>query len=104
MLLDDYQEAAKATALYPEQHKLVYSVMGLAGEAGELCNKLKKHLRGDAPLDKAALADELGDALWYVAAVATDLGVSLAGVASQNIVKLAARRAAGTLQGSGDAR
>jgi NTP pyrophosphatase (non-canonical NTP hydrolase) len=82
----------------------VYSALGLAGEAGELCNKLKKHLRGDGPLDRAALVDELGDVLWYVAAFATDLGVPLAGVASQNIVKLAARKAASTLRGAGDAR
>jgi NTP pyrophosphatase (non-canonical NTP hydrolase) len=74
MQLDDYQAAARRTAIYDDRFRVVYPALGLASEAGEVCGKVKKVLRdraGDfamAPL--AALDDELGVVLWYVAMLA----------------------------------
>lgn len=105
--LVSYQNQATETAVYPDKGQLTlgavsYAVLGLVGESGELANKLKKALRnGDTflSLDKRAeLMDELGDVLWYVAALATELGYSLEDVALANIQKLAKRKAEGTLK------
>lgn len=107
MTFNDYQEAAVATAVYPKDKVPSYATLGLVGEAGELANKVKKLLRGDYVLDekvKGDLVSELGDVLWYAAALATDLGVSLSDVAYFNIEKLAARKAANTIKGTGDNR
>ncbi|BDG16480.1 MULTISPECIES: nucleoside triphosphate pyrophosphohydrolase family protein [Thermus] len=108
MTLDAYQEEAKKTALYPEAYRLLYPTLGLAGEAGELANKVKKVLRDHGgtltPETREALLQELGDVLWYVAQVATDLGVSLEAVAQANLEKLRSRQARGKLSGSGDNR
>jgi NTP pyrophosphatase (non-canonical NTP hydrolase) len=94
--------------VYPPKIGLAYAALGLAGEAGEVANKVKKVYRdADGVLsDEArdALSDELGDVLWYVAAVATELGLSLNAVAEANLDKLARRQRLGRLQGSGDAR
>lgn len=82
--------------------------MGLAGEAGEVANKVKKVFRDDAgvvsPARLASIKDELGDVLWYVAAVASDLGVTLGDVAVGNLDKLLDRTARNTFAGSGDNR
>lgn len=101
---DDYQEAASKTAIYPAEVKVMYPTLGLAGEVGELCNKIKKHYRDGTPLDREDLAKELGDVVWYIAALASDLGVSLGYVATQNLKKLADRQNRGVLGGSGDER
>jgi NTP pyrophosphatase (non-canonical NTP hydrolase) len=104
----DYQEAAKTTAAYPPEIGLAYVTLGLAGEAGEIANKVKKVYRDkDGKLDGAtasALVGELGDVLWYCAALATELGVPLEDVASYNITKLAVRAEHGTIHGDGDNR
>lgn len=109
--LNEYQEQSQRTAFYPDQGGvggLLYATLGLTGEAGEVANKVKKVLRdqeGHLSSEQAtALADELGDVLWYVAAVADELGFSLAGVAGRNLYKLDKRRRSGTLGGSGDSR
>ncbi|GGM94053.1 hypothetical protein GCM10007092_04190 [Thermus composti] len=108
MTLDAYQKEAQKTALYPEAYRLLYPTLGLVGEAGELANKVKKILRdhgGTLPEEtREALILELGDVLWYVAQVATDLGVSLEAVAERNLKKLRSRKERGTLGGSGDHR
>lgn len=103
MTFNDYQAAAKKTAIYPEQHRVIYPALGLAGEAGEVAEKVKKWIR-DGNLDPDAVKKELGDVLWYVAAVASDLGLTLDEVASANVQKLESRAARGTLGGSGDNR
>jgi len=103
MNLWDYQGAAAKTAVYPENYKIIYPALGLAGEAGELCNKVKKIIR-DNHYDRMALVDELGDCLWYVAAIASDLNVSLNEVARHNLAKLKSRALRDTLRGEGDAR
>lgn len=88
--------------------RLSYVSLGLAGEAGEFPNKVKKVLRDSGgeitPERREAMAAELGDLLWYVAEACSVLGVSLGAVATSNVVKLIDRQAAGTLQGDGDNR
>lgn len=111
MELNDYQKLTQSTAVYPNKgafEGLVYASLGMTGEAGEFCNKLKKVMRDDKmtinELAMIRLKDELGDVLWYVAAVAAELGVKLDDIAKDNIAKLANRYANGTLHGSGDTR
>ena len=108
MRFDDYQKAARRTAIYADRHRVIYPALGLASEAGEVAGKIKKVLRdqgGDfsrAPKD--ALKDELGDVLWYVAVLAADLGLSLDEIATQNVLKLRSRMARGRITGDGDRR
>lgn len=86
---------------------LTYTSLGLAGEAGEVANKVKKILRGDYSLDAKLieqLAGELGDVLWYVAQTARRLGLSLDEIAAMNLSKLRLRLNTDTLKGSGDNR
>lgn len=80
---DEYQQAALTTAIYPNQGgNLVYPALGLAGESGEICEKIGNGLVTDN--DRKALAKELGDVLWYVAITANELGVSMSKVALMN--------------------
>ncbi len=87
---------------------LAYPVIGLAGETGEVAEKVKKILRDRegivTPADVEALKKELGDVLWYLAALATELGLSFEDIALANIQKIEERTAKGTLKGSGDNR
>ena len=105
-----YQKQAMTTAVFPGRGEgnFVYPALGLAGETGEICEKLKKAIRDEggtiSPERLALLAKELGDVLWYVAALATELGLDLDEIASQNLAKLAARKQAGRIHGSGDLR
>lgn len=107
-LLNSYQEQATKTAIYGAGNKINYPILGLVGEAGELANKYKKVLRdnngGLSEEKRQELIDELGDVLWYCAALANDLDVKLDDVASRNILKLRSRAERGTIQGSGDNR
>lgn len=70
---------------------LVNALLGLAGEAGELCDLMKKHLGHGHPLDRDKLKGELGDVLWYVADLCSLFNLSLADVAEANIEKLRRR-------------
>mgnify|MGYP003388481377 CR=1 FL=1 len=101
-----YQEEARKTAGYPEEHKIVYPTMGLVGEAGELANKVKKLMRGDTNRDELieGIKGEMGDVLWYLSALADDVGISLADIAAGNIEKLHSRLARGKIKGAGDDR
>lgn len=106
--LSEYGKRAYALAIYPRVNAYVYPALKLAGEAGEVAEKVGKSLRGDFSLDdpnvKLELLKELGDVLWYVNALANDLGSDLQTVADMNITKLESRKARGVLQGSGDNR
>lgn len=110
MELNDYQERAARTAKYPEigGQPLTYPAMGLAGEAGELMNKVKKIWRdrgGELEEEfRRELVDELGDVLWYVAVLARELGEDLDVVARRNVEKLAGRAERGVIRGAGDRR
>ncbi len=107
MLLDEYQEEALATAVYGQDDAIGYCTLGLVGEAGEIANKYKKVLRGDKELTpelKKEIAKEIGDVLWYIAALSNELGFTLDTVAQMNIKKLKSRRANNTIMGDGDNR
>ena len=105
---NSYQRSASGTAIYPEKHRITYPALGMAGEAGEGANKVKKLIR-DGPENRPDtwredIASEIGDVLWYCASLASDLNLSLGMIASQNLIKLDKRKAKGTLGGSGDTR
>ena len=108
MDFNSYQRVAVTTAIYPAQHKILYPALGLAGEAGEVANKVKKIIRDGTdtmPDDwKEQIGSEIGDVLWYCAALANDLGISLGRIAAQNEIKLAKRKREGMISGSGDSR
>lgn len=108
MTFDEYQQKAHETAIYPEEIALAYVTMGLVGEAGEIANKVKKIYRdcnGKTVVHhRMELAKEIGDVLWYLAETANVLGLSLSGIAENNIAKLTDRSVRGKLGGSGDAR
>jgi NTP pyrophosphatase (non-canonical NTP hydrolase) len=109
MLISEYQELSRRTATYPGAgENIVYPTLGLAGEAGEVAEKVKKLLRDDDGVlsdeRRGALAGELGDVLWYVAQVATEAGLDLEEIAQGNLDKLLSRQRRGVLSGSGDSR
>lgn len=104
-----YQQRSRATACYPDAGvNPIYPTLGLCGEAGEVADKVKKVLRdqgGEFSAEViAALQLELGDVLWYVAQLATELGLELDQVAQANLDKLASRSARNVISGSGDSR
>lgn len=96
MKFEDYQSEASQTALYPRRmSNLEYPTLGLAGEAGEVANIVKKIQRdNDGVITdeiRAKLMDELGDVLWYISACADELGLTLNEIAEFNVNKLAKR-------------
>jgi NTP pyrophosphatase (non-canonical NTP hydrolase) len=108
MTLNDYQKEALSTAVYGSGSKIIYPTLGLAGEAGEVADKVKKVLRdNNGEFDewrKIQIAAEIGDVLWYIAALSDDLGFTLEDIAKLNIGKLSQRRANNTIHGEGDNR
>lgn len=103
MEMNDYQEKAASTAIYKAEHAVIYPALGLAAEAGEVANKVKKILR-DGTFNREAIADEVGDCLWYIAALCRDLNVNMADLAKNNLQKLEDRKRRGKIAGSGDKR
>ena len=106
---DKYQIEARKTAIYPNlDNNLWYPALGLAGEAGEVCEKIKKIYRDDdgrVTLDRIyIIGKELGDVLWYVASIASELRINLSFIANTNLVKLASRAARDKVHGEGDER
>ena len=109
MELNQFQKESRMTALYPEVGKnAIYPTLGLVGEAGEVADKVKKILRDKNGIfdseSKYAIKLELGDVLWYVSQLSSELGFDLDEVANTNLKKLKSRKDRGTLQGSGDER
>lgn len=82
----------------------VYPALAMCGEAGEAAEKIKKAWRDGGKLDVTGVLRELGDVLWYITAIANDMGCTLQQVAEENIAKLKDRRARNTIHGSGDNR
>jgi len=109
MEFKEYQKESRKTAIYPDKgNNYVYPTLGLAGESGEIAEKIKKVIR-----DKEGVVDdetrdlikkELGDVLWYISQIASELDLSLEDVARGNIEKLLSRLERGKIGGSGDNR
>ena len=113
MDLDKYQKRAAKYDLFETTVDLkspgfLEKILGLAGEAGEAADKVKKILRDKGGYaseeDRTELVKELGDVLWYVANVARYLDVDLSEIAKGNIDKLESRRKRNKLHGEGDNR
>jgi NTP pyrophosphatase (non-canonical NTP hydrolase) len=109
MTFEEYQEGVLSTCVYPNVgSNIYYPTLGLAGEAGEICNKVKKIMRdADGELSEKVqteLIDELGDCMWYIAAIAHELDVNISTIAELNNMKLADRKRRGVIKGSGDTR
>lgn len=102
MNINQYQYEARKTRL-PTANK-EYAVLGLAGEVGELYSLLAKSIRDEKPLDVLSLKKEIGDCVWFLAAIADDYGFTLADVLEVNLKKLNKRQKDNTLTGSGDNR
>src|SRR5512143_49897 len=107
MDFNEYQTKSRKTAGYPAiGHPVIYPTLGLVNEAGEVAGKIKKVFRDkDGQISEEtrdALKAELGDVLWYIAQVATELGLSLDDVAEYNILKLQDRLERGAIRGDGD--
>lgn len=98
---DTYQKRARETAIYDDP---MYPILGLASEAGEVCDKVAKNLRDKTPVDPESRAKELGDVLWMIANIACDMGMDLSYIAELNLVKLYSRQERGVIGGSGDNR
>lgn len=104
-----YQEESRKTAIYPNKgENFVYPALGLAGESGEVCEKIKKIIRdNNFQIDdsrRKEIEKELGDVLWYVSNLATELKIDLNDVAENNIEKLKSRQDRNQLHGNGDNR
>jgi len=105
----EYQKKASSTAQYPDKgNNVYYPVLGLCGESGEVAEKIKKVMRDHggefSDNKKMELGKELGDVLWYIAALATELGLDMGDIAEKNIEKLFSRKDRGKIKGSGDNR
>lgn len=108
MEFDAYQNFASLTRVYPEDMKIVYPCLGLSGEVGEVCEKVKKIYRDKggtfSETDKEQIAREMGDVLWYLSALASDLGKNLNDIAFKNTQKILERKDHGKINGNGDYR
>lgn len=116
MTFDEYQEFAKGTARYKEtlgdslrpELFYLYSALGLAGESGEVVEKVKKLLREKKgvvdDIAREEITKEIGDVLWYIAMLSEELGVPLSKVVETNVEKLSSRKNRGVVFGKGDNR
>lgn len=109
MDLNKFQKQSRKSAIYPRLGKnYIYPTLGLAGESGEVADKIKKVIRDNkGKISKEVreeIKKELGDVLWYVAQLSTELKLTLSEVAESNLEKLQSRAKRNKLQGSGDNR
>ncbi len=105
----EYQKSARRTAIYSGAGKnFAYPALGLCGEAGEVAEKIKRVVRdGRMEITEEEIKEiskELGDVLWYIANLATEIGLDLDAIARENIEKIRSRKDRGVLHGSGDNR
>ena len=93
LTLNAYQQSAAHTmnAALNDDERLLDAACGLAEDAGEVLAHVRKHVMQGRPLDRTAVAEELGDALWCLATAARTLGVPLSEIATGNLEKLQAR-------------
>lgn len=106
---EQYEAAVAKTAIYPHvgdgnTPALSYVALGVAGEAGEVAEKIKKWIRKGGELEKLPVIKECGDVLWYITRMANELGYSLADVAEINIQKLKDRKQRNVINSEGDNR
>lgn len=109
MDFETYQKNSRKTAVYPKiGYNFIYPTLGLAGEAGEVVEKIKKLIRDkNGVVDekvKQEITEELGDVLWYLSQLATELGLSLDNIANENLQKLFSRLERDKIHGDGDNR
>jgi NTP pyrophosphatase (non-canonical NTP hydrolase) len=112
MKFNEYQALAATTAIYPREGSkgVSYAALGLVGEAGEVANKVKKIIRDHEDTKqgieekRSTIEAELGDVLWYIAAICEEFDINMCDVAEANIVKLQSRAQRGVIGGSGDNR
>ena len=109
MNFETYQINARKTAIYPELgSNYVYPTLGLVGESGEVAEKVKKVIRDkNGVFDQETLIGlkkELGDVLWYISNICSELNFSLDDIAEENLNKLKKRSMEGKIKGSGDNR
>jgi mazG nucleotide pyrophosphohydrolase domain protein len=108
MTLNEYQQIALETAVYPEEYNIIYPALGMAGEAGEVADKVKKVIRDNngnfTSIKCEEIAMEIGDVLWYCAVLAEHIGYRLDTIARMNNRKLKSRQLRGKLGGNGDNR
>ena len=108
MTLNEYQQKALETAVYPQEFKIIYPSLGLTGEAGEFADKVKKVIRDNGGQfteeKRLELAKEIGDVMWYCATLSHDIGYTLDEIATMNYEKLSSRQKRGVINGSGDNR
>lgn len=101
-------ESRKTWGVIPVDHPIVYPTLGLVNEAGEVAGKIKKIFRDkDGQItedDRQALKQELGDVLWYLTQICTELDLTLEEVAAANLTKLFSRLERGKIKGEGDNR
>jgi NTP pyrophosphatase (non-canonical NTP hydrolase) len=106
---ESYQrESRKTWGVIAVDHPIVYPTLGLTNEAGEVAGKIKKIFRDKGGViseeDRQALKYELGDVLWYLTQICTELDLTLEEVAAANVEKLFSRLDRGQIQGEGDIR
>lgn len=112
MDIQDFQtyqrESRKTWGEVSTDSPIVYPTLGLVNEAGEVAGKIKKIFRDKggkiSAEDRESLKYELGDVLWYLAQICTELDLSLQEVAGANLEKLFSRLERGTIRGEGDNR
>lgn len=109
MTFNEYQKKMSPLAIYPGiGHNFIYPTLGLVGEAGEVAEKIKKILRDKNnqidEYDRAEIKKELGDVLWYLQQLSTEIGLEFEDVAQTNVTKLLSRLERNQLHGNGDNR
>ena len=113
MNFNEYQKLATRTASIPKEkqgteYDLMYFCLGLAGETGELIEKIKKVLRNDNAVlsdeKRAMIKFEIGDVLWYLSQIARTCNIELGDAASANVAKLEDRAKRGVIKSEGDIR
>lgn len=118
MDFNNYQDEALKTSMYPSGGilGLAYTALGLNGEAGEVAERIKKLIRDDEVSSnpealqrvieerRDEIVKELGDVLWYLSSLCTELGTDLNNIATANLEKLRSRMDRGVIKGSGDNR
>ena len=104
----EYEEVAMSTKVGWNKNEILYPLIGMCGETGEVADKIKKVLRDKkgnfSENDRVEILKEIGDTLWYMAALCQDLGYSLGTAANINLAKVTKRRAENTIHGEGDNR